>query len=387
MTATPSARPVLLLMAFANFVVGMGAFVVVGVLTPVAEAFALSKAAAGWMLTGYALAYAFLSPVLVALTGRADRRLVLMAGLALFAIGAFAAAAAPSYAILLTGRAVMAAGGGLVTPVAASIGVALSAPEARGKALATVFGGLTLAQVLGVPAGAWLGYALGWDAAFVAVAALSVAGLLTVAAAVPRGLVTPVATLPLLGQVLATPFLVTAVLFTALFVGGLYTVYTFLAPLLEARLGLGRDGVTAMLVVFGLGAVVGNTVGGWLTDRIGSEKTLAILCAAQIVLMPVLTLSHPGLYATGALIGIWSAFAWSFMVAQQARLAALDPSRTPLLFALNAAAIYLGGSAGSFLGGEILMRSGIDALGYAGAALVALAALSLWVVKRMRRAS
>lgn len=375
-------RAILLLLAFANFVIGMGAFVVVGVLTPVAEAFALTKAGAGWMLTGYALVYAVLSPVLVALTGRVDRKVVLLAGLALFGAGAAIAALAPSYAVLLAGRVVMAGGGGLVTPVAASIGVALSAPEARGRALATIFGGLTLAQVLGVPAGAWLGYALGWQAAFAAVALLTVAGFAVVARSVPRGLTTPVATLGSLGSVLATPRLVTAVSFTAFFVGGLYVVYTFMAPLLEARLGLGRDGVTGMLVVFGLGAFAGNAMGGFLTDRIGAARTLALLCAAQVVLMPAVTETRLSLVGTGALVALWSLCAWSFMVAQQARLAALEPPRTPILFALNAAAIYLGGSIGSFVGGRVLNGAGLDTLGWAGAAIVAVAAFSLYAVSR-----
>jgi len=377
-----SSRVLLLVLAFANFVVGMGAFVAIGILSPVATAFAISKAQAGWVLTAYAMVYAVSSPLLVAGSGRLDRAPVLVAGLGLFTLGAACAAAAPSFALLLAARALMALGGALVTPVAASVGIAASPPERRGQALATVFGGLTLAQVLGVPAGAWLGYAYGWQVAFGAVAALALLSVVVLWRLVPRGLAVPPASLATLRQVLATPRLMLAVAFTAFFIGGLYTLYTFLAPLAESRQGLGRDGVTTLLLVFGVGAVVGNSLGGWLTDRVGTERALAVLCVIQVVVMPLLSLWAAPLLVFGAGVALWSVFAWSFNVPQQARLAQLDPPRTPVLFALNAAAIYVGSSVGSSVGGAVLTRAGFDALGLAGSGLMALALLSLWWVRR-----
>ncbi|MFM7344354.1 MAG: MFS transporter [Tagaea sp.] len=374
----------LYLLAAANFAIGMGAFVVIGVLSPLAADFGIDKATAGWTMTSYAIVYAIASPVLVAVTGAKDRKVVLLAGLALFGAGALAAAFAPSFESLLVARGLMALGGGLVTPVAASIGLALSEPAKRGRALATVFGGLTFAQALGVPAGAWLGYAFGWHAAFVVVTALTFAAWFAARRTLPAGIAVPPASLATLRATLASPKLTLAVAFTALFIGGLYVVYTFLAPFLETRLGLGRDGVSAMLLLFGLGAVAGNALGGFLTDRIGAARTLAFLCAAQIAVMPILTLTHPGLAITAALIVLWSVCAWSFMVAQQARLAALDPAKIPVLFALNAAAIYVGGAYGPLFGGAALGAGGFEALGPAGAAVIALAAGSLWLVGRLR---
>jgi len=380
----PRTNVLLLVLAAANFVVGMGAFVVVGVLSPIAGAFSISQAEAGWVMTSYALVYAVVSPVLIAATGTQDRRTLLLLGLGVFAAGAVAAALAPNYSALLAARALMAVGGGLVTPVAASIGVVSSDPAHRGKALATVFGGLTLAQVAGVPAGTWLGYTFGWQAAFVVVALLSLAAVLPILRLVPARLPVPPTSLATLGAVLASPRLSLAVAFTALFVGGLYVIYTYLGPFLEARLHLGRDGVTAMLVLFGVGAVAGNALGGFLTDRIGPARTLLILCLSQVLIMPVLTGSVAGLAVTAALIFVWSVCAWSFMVPQQARLAALDPAKTPVLLALNAAAIYVGGSLGSLAGGLTIAQAGLPALGLGGAVLVAAAAASLALAGRMR---
>jgi MFS transporter, DHA1 family, inner membrane transport protein len=369
----------LLILSFANFVVGMGAFVVVGVMTPVAEAFGIGRPEAGWLLTAYAIVYAIASPVLVAFSGAIDRRRVLCVGTALFGLGALLAALAPTYALLLAARALMAIGGGLVTPVAAAVGVALAGPENRGRALAWVFGGLTLAQVVGVPFGAWLGYTFGWASAFVAVAVLSALALPAMWRMLPERVAVPVVSGRTLVEVLATPRLMLAVVFTVLFIGGLYVVYTFLAPLLESRLSLKRDGVTAMLVLFGAGAVVGNALGGRLTDRIGAAPTLALLCATQLVWMPLITLWPLGVAGTAVLVAAWSVCAWSFMVPQQARLATLDPARVSVLFALNAAAIYVGASIGSAIGGAVLRAQGFAMLGVGGAAIVLLAAMSLWL--------
>ncbi|KPF70027.1 hypothetical protein IP84_04055 [beta proteobacterium AAP99] len=371
------------LLAVANFVIGMGAFVVIGVLVPVATAFAVSKPQAGLLMTVYAIVYALTSPVLVALTGRFGRAQVMLAGLAIFLLGALLASFAPSFEFLLAARAVMAVGGGLVTPVAASIGVMLVAPEQRGRALAVIFGGLTLAQVFGVPLGAWLGYAFGWRMAFEVVAVLALVSGVVLWRMLPREVQVPPTSLKTLGSVLATPHLVLAVSFTACFVGGLYVLYTYMAPFLEARYGLGRDGVTGMLVLFGVGAVLGNWLGGRMTDRQGPTKTLVSLAVVQIMIMPVLT-HLPGGVAFGAvMIFLWSAMAWSFMVAQQARLAQLSPAQAPILFALNAAAIYVGGFIGSAIGGRLLADGSFRDLGAGGAGLMALALISVFLVKKL----
>jgi MFS transporter, DHA1 family, inner membrane transport protein len=392
MSASPAPKPIrlptklLTLLGAGNFIVGMGAFVVVGVITPVAAAFGISKADAGWMLTVYALVYAFSSPVLVAITGAHDRQRILMAGLVIFFCGSAVSALAPNFPALLIGRAIMAVGGGLVTPVSASIAVALVPPESRGKALAIVFGGLTLAQVFGVPAGAWLGYAFGWPSAFAAVCILTIIGIVGVGFMVPAHIIVPKTSLATLGSILVTPRLITAVAFTAFFVAGLYTVYTYLAPLLEARLGLGRDGITAILLIFGLGAVVGNSLGGLMTDRFGPQKTMLVLCVAQLILMPMITFVPFTLYLMAGVIAVWSIFAWSFNVPQQIRLANLDGPRTPVLLALNAAAIYLGGSLGSLVGGQVLLRANMDWLGLVGAAFAVLAMITLIRAEKFRTA-
>jgi predicted MFS family arabinose efflux permease len=366
------------LLSLANFAVGMGAFVVIGILTPVAADLGITKAQAGSLLTVYAVVYALSSPLLVAVTGGIDRTWALVAGMVLFSAGALAAALSAGLPEVLAARCVMAVGAGIVTPVAASVGVALAGAQARGRALAVVFGGLTLAQALGVPLGAWLGYAYGWRMAFGVVVVLGVLSAAALAARLPRGISVPVATLASLLGVLRSWRQSVAVSFTALFIGALYVFYTFLAPFLESRFQLGRDGVTLVLALFGAGAVVGNSVGGLLTDRIGPQRTLRMLCAAQLVLLPAMTALPLPLPLFAVAVAVWSICSWSFMVPQQARLALLAPERIPVLFALNAAAIYVGGSVGSALGGATLQWAGFVLLGPVGAGLALLALVSLF---------
>jgi predicted MFS family arabinose efflux permease len=365
------------LLSLANFAVGMGAFVVIGILSPVAADLGIGKAQAGSLLTVYAVVYALSSPLLVAVTGRVDRTWALVGGMAVFSLGALAAALSGSLQAVLAARCAMALGAGIVTPVAASVGVALAGAEGRGRALAVVFGGLTLAQALGVPLGAWLGYAYGWRTAFGVVVVLGVSSIVAFLVRLPRGISVPVATLASLAGVLSSWRQSLAVSFTALFIGALYAFYTFLAPFLEARYQLGRDGVTVVLAIFGAGAVVGNSVGGILTDRIGPQRTLLMLCTAQLILLPAMTWVAMPVVLFGAVVALWSIFSWSFMVPQQARLALLAPERIPVLFALNAAAIYVGGSIGSALGGAALQASGFAVLGPVGAGLALLALGSL----------
>ena len=132
----------LYLLAFGNFVIGTGAFVVIGMLTPIADGFNVSNADARWVMTSYSLAYAVLSPLAAAATGAFARRIVLSAGLGLFLIGALAAAFSPSLLALTSARVPMALGAALFTPLAAGVAVSLVPPELRGRALATVFGGV-----------------------------------------------------------------------------------------------------------------------------------------------------------------------------------------------------------------------------------------------------
>lgn len=371
-------RGLIPLLSAANFVIGMGAFLVIGVLGPLSRDLGLEAARAGWVMTSYALAYAALSPVLVSVTGAFGRRRVIAAGMALFGLGAAASALAPGEGWLYAARILAAAGAGITTPVMAAVAAGLAPPERRGKVLATVFAGLTVAMVVGVPAGSWVAYTFGWRAAFWIVAGLALAMTAALWLLVPAGLRFQTVRLADLGHVLADGRLVLAIAFTATFLGAIYVPFTYLAPLLETRMALGRDGVTAALAVCGLGAVIGNLIGGALADRLGPARTMGCLLAVQVALMPLLSLLPMPLWLAMALLLAWNAAGFAFMAGQQLRLITLAGPRAPVAIALNAACIYLGAAYGAALGGLVVEQAGLGAVGVAGglAALVAVGNLA-----------
>jgi predicted MFS family arabinose efflux permease len=381
-----SPRRLHLLLSIANFAQGLGAFCVIGIVAHVAGDMHVPMHEAGLLVSLYALVYAVSSPLLVAGFGTADRRKVLIAGLGFLAVGAGGSALAPNFAVLLFCRALMAIGGGLITPVAAAIGVATSGPAERGRVLATIFSGLALAQALGVPAGAWLGGILSWRATFGFVCLVATLSLIGAIKLVPRHVRVETASLATLGSVLRQPRSMLAVGFIVLFIGSNFTLLTYLSPFLAERFHLSSTQVAAVLVLYGAAAVVGNTTGGALTDKLGPVRTLVLLCLVMLCVLPTLTLANLPLLATLPLLFTWSLFGWSVHVPQQARLAQLDPPRASVLLSLHSAAIYIGSSIGATLAGHVLRVSDQHWLGPAGAVLSFLALVTLGVVAWMSRA-
>lgn len=376
-------------LAFANFAIGIGAFGVIGVITPIADGLHLSHAQAGLVLSVYAAAYAIGSPLLIAATGALDRRRVIMMGMGLFLAGAVLCALAPNATLLFAARVVGALGAGMVTPVSASIAVAKSPPEKRGAALSFVILGMTLAQVAGIPLGSFLGYSAGWRATFWMVGGLSLLGLIGIAWLVPR-IHTPVTTLASLGRTLISPVLMPAILITGSMMAAVWIIFTYFAPLLEDRMGYGRNGVTALLVVSGIGAIIGNMLGGRLADRIGAARAIILVTVGLIAIMPLYSLLPMTDAALVALTFLWGVIGWAFMAPQQSRIVSIEPESQNVSLSLNASAIYVGAAVGSAVGGAVIEEAGFSALGWTtGLALIAVLGhilLSVWQVWREGRA-
>ena len=373
-------------LAFGNFAVGTGGFVVVGVLAPLARDLGLSLPAAGQLVTAYALAYAVASPLLVALTGRVCRKRVLLGGLVVLAAAGVLAALAQAPVTLFASRVLMACGAAVFTPTAAAIAVATTDGAHRGRALSLVFLGLSLAQVLGIPLGTFIGLELGWRAALLAGAGLAAAAFAAVLAGVPGSVGTPQVGLAAWTGVLRDWRLDAALAVMALQTAAQYAVYAYAGPVVSDLTGLGGLGVTLMLLVFGVAAVAGAMLGGWASDRVGPGRTLA----ASLVLLTAVLCALPlarGTVAVGVLFAAWGVAGFMFMAPQQARLVGMAPRAQGVLLALNASFLYIGGAAGSALGGLVFARAGIPWLGVAGAVLAALALVALAASARPRPAA
>jgi predicted MFS family arabinose efflux permease len=366
-----------------NFAQGLGAFAVIGSLASLIEELHVPVHLAGLVVSLYAIVYAIASPLLIAWTGRADRRTVLSAGLSLIAVGSVVGIAAQTFDALLVGRVLMAIGGGMVTPVAGAIGVATSTAHERGRVLATVFAGLTAAQALGLPLGAWLVDIAGYRATFVLIAGASIVAAALVLRFVPRRIGTPPSGLKTLASVLREPRLLVALAFIVFFGAGNFTFLTYLTAFLQARHHLQGNALAAVLLLYGLGAVAGNLLGGRLTDRLGPVPTLVLLCTVQALVLPAMSSLQLSFPSTLVILMVWSVFAWCVHATQQARLVGLDASRAPVLLALHSSCIYIGASAGSALAGQVLARLDDRWLGPSGALLTLVAAATLGLVAVM----
>ena len=378
---------VLYWLAFGTFALATDSFLIAGLLPGIAREYALHPGIAGYLLTGFALTYAVAAPVAAAITGRWDRRLVLLLSLSVFISGCIAAALAPSFAALLAIRMAMALVTCLYTPAASALGASLVRPEQRGRALALVAMGLAIGPAIGVPLGTLVGEAFGWRAAFLADAALGAAAFAAVALGVPRGIRPPAIPLRQRLAPLGQAAIVHALLVTIAWVAGSYTLYTYLAPYM-ADLGVSGGNFALVLALFGAGAFVGNLAGGWATDRFGALRILIAgtsglaMTLAGISAAPSLPHALP---VALALLAVWSILGFVGFAARQSRLIAHAPAAAPVLMALNMSAIYLGMAAGAALGGLTIAYFGSGELGLAGAAVELVALLFLAAERRAMR--
>ena len=386
--SSPASVPLtrLIPLAFVNFSVGAGAFFIIGMIGPLSAALSLTKVQAGWIMSAYSLGYAFTSPFLVSLSGDRPRRDVILTGLVLFIVATIASGFAWDVTSLYAARILAAVGAGLVTPVVAAVAAGSTTPERRGTALSMVFAGMTLSQVIGVPGGAFIGFTFGPRVAFLAAAALCAVAALWVFASTPRNVPFAPQSLRTLGRTLARPRDLVAVLLTVSITTAGYIGMVFLGPLAEMRFGMGREGVTLLLLATGAGAFAGNMLGGLLVDRLGATRTLVFAIVGQIITAPLLT-SIPFTLPLGMTVAFfWSMVGWGWTVPQQARLIALDPKAQGVMLALNAAGIYLGSGLGAGIAGVVNEYFGLEATGLVSGALSVFAllhlALSEWLARR-----
>ncbi len=352
-------------LAAANFAVGVGSFITIGILSPMAADLGMTAAEAGFVMTIYAISYAIGSPLMVALTGGWTRRIVLGGGLLVMALASVISALSGTPDMLFLSRALAALGGGVVTPVVAGVAAANSPPEKRGSAMAMAFFGLSFAQVLGMPACAWVGYTFGWEVAFWVAAGLAIIAAILVLLIIPAETAFQANSLRTLVTALGDMKSVFAILLTSTMMGSMYVVFTYIAPILETGMGFAGEGVSLFLMVFGVGGIVGSLLGGKAVDRFGPIKCVSVIIVTQILFQPVFSLlpMPVALFFTVGIIG--AAFGWAFMIPQQLRLIAMAPERQGVTLALNAAAIYLGASIGSAIGAVVVETWGLGYLGFA----------------------
>lgn len=362
------------------FAIGTTEFVIVGLIPTIAEQLTITLPSAGMLVSIYALGVAVGAPILTALTGKLPRKHLLMGLMALFTLGNLVAWQAPNYETLVIARLLTGLAHGVFFSVGSTIATSLVSKEKAASAIAIMFGGLTVALVTGVPLGTLIGQHFGWRESFLAVSMLGVIALIGSMLLVPRNIAQPPAT-SLLQQarVLTNPRLLLIYAITALGYGGVFTAFTFLAPMMQSLAGFSPSAVSIILLGYGIAVAIGNIWGGKLADRRGAVPALTIIFAALAILLAVFQFTANTHYLALATVIIMGIFAFANVpglqvyVVQKAEHYA--PGAVDVASGLNIAAFNIGIALGSTVGGYIVQHYGLAQTPWVGAVIVFIALL------------
>ncbi|MFJ7955661.1 MFS transporter [Streptomyces sp. NPDC096319] len=376
----------LLALAVGAFGIGTTEFVIMGLLPEIAGDYGVSIPTAGLLVTGYALGVVVGAPLLTVLGNRVSRKRMLMALMGLFVIGNLVSALAPTFGMMLAGRVIASLAHGSFFGIGSVVAAGLVAPDKKAGAIATMFTGLTVANIVGVPLGTFIGQAVGWRTTFAIVAALGVIGLFGIARLVPA--------MPrpegarLRGELTAfrNPQVLLAMAMTVLGFGGVFAAITYIAPMMTEVGGYSDGAVTWLLVLFGVGMFLGNLLGGRFADRALMPLLYTTLGGLALVLaLFTLTAHHKVLAAiTVLLVG---ALGFATVPPLQKRVLDQAHGAPTLASAVNIGAFNLGNALAAWLGGMVIAAGfGYTSPNWVGAALAAAALLlAFWSAALERR--
>ncbi|MEH0634897.1 MFS transporter [Streptomyces bottropensis] len=375
----------LLALAIGAFGIGTTEFVIMGVLPEIAGDFGVSIPTAGLLVTGYALGVVFGAPVMTALGTRVSRKRMLMLLMGLFIAGNLLSALAPAFSVMLLGRVIASLAHGAFFGIGSVVAAELVAPDRKAGALAMMFSGLTVANVVGVPLGTLIGQSVGWRVTFAGVAALGVVGLLGVARLVPD--------LPKPQDVRLRDELAAfrnvqvllAMAMTVLGFGGVFAAITYIAPMMTHVAGFADSSVTWLLVLFGLGMVGGNLVGGKYADRALMPMLYVSLGALAVVLALFSVTAHDKI-AAAVTITLVGALGFATVPPLQKRVLDQAHGAPTLASAVNIGAFNLGNALSAWLGGLVLDAGlGYTAPSWVGAVLAGSALVLALIASLLER--
>lgn len=365
----------LLALTISGFAIGTTEFVIVGLVPTIAEQLSISLPSAGLLVSIYALGVAIGAPVLTALTGKLPRKQLLLALMVLFTIGNLLAWQAPGYITLVIARLLTGLAHGVFFSIGSTIATSLVPKEKAASAIAIMFGGLTVALVTGVPLGTFIGQHFGWRETFLAVSMLGVIALIASAVLVPSNIPGRApASLSDQLKVLTHPRLLMIYAITALGYGGVFTAFTFLAPMMQNLAGFTPNAVSWILLGYGVAVAIGNIWGGKLADKHGAVPALKFIFAALATLLLVFQFTASVQYAALATILVMGVFAFGNVPGLQVYVVQKAEQYTPaavdVASGLNIAAFNVGIALGSVIGGQTVEHYGLAQTPWIGALIV-----------------
>jgi len=335
------------------FAIGTAEFVIAGLLPDIARDLAVTIPAAGQLVTAYAIGVVIGAPLLAIGTARMARKSVLLLMLAIFIAGNLASALSPNYSSLMASRVLAALAHGSLFGVGVVVVSGLVPENRRASALALMFSGLTLAHLAGVPLGTFIGQLGGWRATFFVITGLGVLSLGVVWQLIPSVMGDSGIHLGNEFAVARSPKVLLALLTTVLSCACVFTLFTYVIPILRDVAGLSASASTAALFVSGLGFTIGINIGGRLSDRDSSKALVQILVALSTISFVFAAVCGSGL---GAIITLffWATAAFAIVSPLQSRVISAAKQAPNLSSSLNIGAFNLGNALGAFLGGAVL---------------------------------
>ncbi|MFD8968697.1 MFS transporter [Streptomyces sp. NPDC059568] len=369
----------LLALSIGAFGIGTTEFVIMGLLPEVAGEYGVSIPTAGLLVTGYALGVVLGAPLMTVLGTRISRKRMLMLLMGLFVAGNVLSALAPTFALMLTGRVVASLAHGAFFGIGSVVAAGLVAPERKAGAIAMMFTGLTVANVVGVPLGTFIGQNAGWRATFLVVAGLGVVGLAGIARLVPEQPRPEGVRLRHELAAFRNAQVLLAMAMTVLGFGGVFAAITYITPMMTETAGFADSSVTWLLVLFGLGMVGGNLLGGRFADR-RLMPLLYVSLGALAVVLALFTVTAHHKVAAAVTITLIGALGFATVPPLQKRVLDQASAAPTLASAVNIGAFNLGNALAAWLGGIVIAAGfGYTAPNWVGAALAG-SALVLAVV-------
>jgi predicted MFS family arabinose efflux permease len=375
----------LFVLVLGTFIIGTDDFVIAGLLPSMANDMNVSIAAAGQLVTAFAIAYAVSAPVLGTLTFNMSVKTLLVLSMTVFTIANGFSAVVTSFEWLFVTRIIAALAAAVFTPLAMAASTSLVPDTMRGKALSFVIAGITVGLILGAPIGTWIGNEFTWRYSFGFVALVSLVTVIGVLLFLPRiereASISIKERLKSFNKVIMLTLTVSMIGTT----GGFMT-YTYIAPLITEITSV--QNISIFLFLLGIGALFGNLVGGYLTDHIGAPKTLKLLLLGFAILLMVfslLTLLEPSMLSivlVGLLSLIWGIPGFGMNPALNAFLISLNPKQASMILSFSASALYIGIGLGAILGGGVISIASVHYVGLGSGILVLVAFLLFIFVNR-----
>ncbi|BBI34536.1 MFS transporter [Cohnella abietis] len=361
-------------LAIVSFLVGTSENIIAGILDMVAEDMGVSLAAAGQLITVFSLAYAFGTPILMAVTARVERRKLMLAALSVFFVGNIVAVTATGYISLMGSRIILALSTGVFVVVALTVAAKLAQPGKQGAAIATLVMGFSTSLIIGVPLGRVIASAYDWKLIFVGIGVLGLLGMLIILRTIPKS--EGEAPVPVREQfkLLRNPRIALALSVTFFWIFGYSIVYTYISPYLLTITHMSERAVSIGLFAFGVASLIGSKLGGYGTDKWGIPRTLIGGLLLHCGVLFLLTAFSQSAVLVFPLLMLWAFSAWSSGPTQQYYLMTLSPEASGIMLSLNSSVLQLAMAAGAGIGGIIVESVSLSAISWIGAIGIAIAA-------------